>query len=178
MPPDKMINTNPRIRSFHFKANKNFPNNKLPLLIYENAFKTGVQKKRVAAAVQKILNRNNWKNAWTNGIYGFHHYHSNTHECLAIVSGSARVIFGGTGGKSILLSKSDLVIIPAGLAHKCTRPSKDLLCVGAYPRGAQYDMNLGTREELKKAKPRIAKLSRPGSDPLYGKEGFIQSFWK
>ncbi|HEX2684491.1 MAG TPA: cupin [Ferruginibacter sp.] len=178
MPLNRIINTNPEIRSFNFKVNKHFPNNKLPLLIYKNAFTTGAQQKRVATAVQKILNRNNWKNAWTNGIYTFHHYHSNTHECLAIIAGTARVIFGGTGGKNIRLEQSDLVIIPAGLAHKCTRSSKDFLCVGAYPGGAQYDINLGTKEEFDKARPRIKKLPTPASDPLFGKEGFLKTFWK
>ncbi len=56
--------------------------------------------------------------------------------------------------------------------------SMDFLCVGAYPGGSEYDINLGTTEELEKAKPRLLKISRPALDPLFGKEGFLKSFWK
>jgi uncharacterized protein YjlB len=178
MTTDKIVNTNPEIHAFNFKANKYFPNSKLPLVIYNNACLLGKQKKKAAETVQKIFNKNNWKNPWSNGIYNFHHYHSNTHECLAIASGRAWVIFGGTGGKRIVLNKGDVIIIPAGLAHKCSKASTDFLCVGTYPGGNEYDINLGTKEELEKAKSRLLKLAKPELDPLYGKEGFLKAFWK
>jgi hypothetical protein len=45
---DKLINTNPGIIDHRFNQNKNFPNSKLPLLIYKNACLLGKQKKRSA----------------------------------------------------------------------------------------------------------------------------------
>ncbi len=174
----KIINTNPEIRDHLFKLNKFFPNSLLPLLIYKEAVVLGKQKKKAAQLLQTTFSKNNWKNTWSNGIYSFHHYHSNTHEVLGIAAGKAWVIFGGPGGKRLVLEKGDVVIIPAGLAHKATKASADFLCVGAYPGGKQYDINLGTPEELKKAKPKLAKIPKPAFDPVLGKEGFLKSFWK
>ncbi len=178
MPADNLINTNPEITDLILKPNRHFPNSTLPLLIYRNAISLGKQKNRSAEKMQTLFHKHNWKNAWRNGIYSFHHYHSNTHECLGICSGKARVIFGGPGGKSLQLEKGDVVIIPAGVAHKCSSASTDFFCVGAYPEGKQYDINLGTHQELVKAKPRLAKLAKPALDPLFGKEGFLKTFWK
>ncbi len=175
---DEIINSNPQIRFYIFKPKKNFPNSPLPLLLYTETCMLGKQKKVAAGKLQQIFHRHNWKNAWSNGIYNFHHYHSNTHECLGIVAGKAWVIFGGPAGRRIELKKGDVLIIPAGLAHKCTKASPDFLCVGAYPGGSDYDINLGTKEELKKALPRIKKLPVPSMDPVFGKEGFLKSFWK
>lgn len=178
MKKDKLINTNPVIQDYVFNANGHFPNSRLPLLIYRNACVLGKQKHRACKLLQTIFHKNNWKNTWSNGIYSFHHYHSNTHECLGVAAGKAWVIFGGTAGKKLVLEKGDVLIIPAGLAHKCSKASADFLCVGSYPGGMEYDINLGTKEELEKAKKRLAKIPKPMLDPLFGKEGFLKSFWK
>jgi uncharacterized protein YjlB len=174
---EKRINTNPRIASHEVKANRNFPNSELPLLVYKNVINLGKQKKRSAELMRIIFLKHNWKNSWTNGIYGFHHYHSNTHECLGIASGRATVVFGGPRGKRIQVKQGDVIIIPAGMSHKCSMASKDFLCVGAYPRGVNYDILLGKKEELEKAVKRISKLGIPKTDPVFGKEGFLKSFW-
>lgn len=175
---DKLTNTNPVIADYIFKPNKDFPNSKLPLLIYKQVFLLGKQKNKAARSLQKIFHKNNWKNSWSNGIYSLHHYHSNTHECMGIASGKAWVIFGGPGGRKLVLAKGDVVIIPAGLAHKCSKTSNNFFCVGAYPGGSEYDINLGTKAELEKVKPKLQKLSKPSLDPVFGKEGFLKSFWK
>jgi uncharacterized protein YjlB len=175
---DKRVNTNPVIKDYSFELNKNFPNSALPLLIYKNAFFFGKQKNKSAEILQKVFNKNNWKNSWSNGIYTFHHYHSNTHECMGIASGKAWVIFGGTGGRRMLLEKGDIIIIPAGLGHKCSSASTGFLCVGAYPGGSEYDINLGTKKEFEKATSRLSKISKPALDPVFGKEGFLKTFWK
>ncbi len=87
----KRLNTNPDIITRQLKQNKFFPNSELPLLIYKTALILPDQKNKAADIVQKTFLRNNWGNTWRNGIYTFHHYHSNTHECLGISSGEARV---------------------------------------------------------------------------------------
>jgi len=96
---------------------------------------------------------------------------------MAIAAGKAWVIFGGPSGKRLILEKGDVVIIPAGVGHKCSKASADFLCVGAYPGGAEYDTNLGTKEEMDHALPRIKKLPVPRLDPVSGKEGFLKTFW-
>jgi uncharacterized protein YjlB len=172
------INTNPHTLQFKFKKNKNFPNNRLPVLIYKSALELPSQKKKAAIITQKVFSRNGWSNSWSNGIYDFHHYHSNTHECMAICMGTANIILGGPGGKRVKVEAGDVIILPAGVGHKCIKHSTDFLCVGAYPQGINYDTNLGKRKELMDARKNIKKLSLPKKDPVFGKEGFLKSYWK
>jgi uncharacterized protein YjlB len=171
-------NTNPHISSFILKRKGYFPNSKLPVLIYRKGIRLPDQKNKAATIVQKLFIRHGWSNSWRNGIYDFHHYHSNTHECMAICAGTATVILGGPGGKRTTIRQGDVIILPAGLGHRCTASSEDFLCVGAYPQGKDYDTNTGTAEEYKKAVERIDKLPIPKYDPVFGKNGFLKTYWK
>jgi uncharacterized protein YjlB len=175
---NERINTNPEIMHFICRKNHPFPNNELPVVLYRQALCLPKQKNRAADIIQQIVRRHGWSNTWRNGIYNFHHYHSNTHECMVVAMGSAVLVIGGPDGKSIHLQPGDSLILPAGVAHLCTSYSKDFLCVGCYPQGKNYDLNYGTSAELKRALPRIAKLSVPAADPIYGEEGFLRSLWK
>jgi uncharacterized protein YjlB len=172
------ICTNPHIEELRCKRNKNFPNSKLPVLIYRGALVLPKSKNRSSKIVQNIFLRNGWSNSWHDGIYDFHHYHSKTHECMAIVKGNASVIFGGPGGIKKKLSSGDLIILPAGVGHKCQKHDEDFCCVGAYPQGKDYDIIHGEPAEYDKARKRIKNLSIPRKDPLFGKEGFLKSYWK
>jgi uncharacterized protein YjlB len=171
-------NTNPHIVSFQLDRNGNFPNSALPVLVYQGAFELPKQKNKAAEIIQAVFNRNGWRNSWRNGIYDFHHYHSITHECLAVSMGSATVILGGPNGKRIKIKAGDVLILPAGVAHKCSSYSKDFLCVGAYPQGKDYDTNRGTADELERALKNIEKLSLPAKDPVFGTQGFLKTYWK
>ena len=82
-----------------------------------------------------LFERNGWGGAWRNGIYAHHHYHSTAHEVLGVASGSVRVRLGGDGGKTVVLRAGDVVVVPAGVAHKSEGTSPDLVVVGAYPQG-------------------------------------------
>jgi len=172
------INTNPHIIHFTLKRNRYFPNSRLPVLIYKGALELPAQKNKSALIVQKIFLQNDWSNTWRNGIYDFHHYHSITHECMGIACGSATVIFGGPNGKRIKLKTGDVLILPAGVAHKCSHATKDFLCVGSYPQGKEYDIKTGTAAEYKASITHIHKLAVPRHDPLAGKEGFLKVYWK
>jgi uncharacterized protein YjlB len=174
----KRLNTNPHILHFVLKRNKNFHNSKLPVLIYQKAINIPSQKDKFAISVQKIFSRNGWSNSWSNGIFDFHHYHSNTHECMAICEGHAEIILGGPKGKKINISSGDVIILPAGVGHKCLKSSKDFICVGAYPQGKNFDINLGRAHELEKARKNIKNLNHPSKDPVFGKEGFLKTYWK
>lgn len=174
----KRVNTNPHIEQHVLKRNKNFPNSKLPVLIYREALHLPTPKRKAVEVIQKLLHRNGWSNSWTNGIYDFHHYHSITHEVMAVASGDAQVILGGPKGKSITIEKGDVIILPAGAAHRCSKHSPDFQCIGAYPQGKNYDINLGRAKELDKAMHHIKTLALPQKDPVYGKEGFLKTFWK
>ncbi len=172
------INTNPHMEHFVLKRNKNFPNSKLPVLVYRAALKLPDQKKRAAVITQKILARNGWSNSWSNGIYDFHHYHSTTHECLVICAGKATVILGGPKGKKIEIVKGDVLILAAGHGHKCLKYTADFSCVGSYPQGKDYDINTGKLSEYKNAVKTIKQLSLPQNDPVFGKAGFLKMHWK
>ncbi len=175
---NKRAITDPHILDIHLEQNKNFPNNRLPVLIYKAVFHLPKQKNRACDIIQAIFLRNGWGNTWRNGIYDFHHYHGNTHECLGIAAGTANVILGGPNGKRTTLQQGDLLILPAGTGHKCSKASPDFMCVGGYPQSKNYDINHGTAEELEKAFPIIQKLPVPEKDPVFGNEGFLKSYWK
>jgi len=174
----KRINTNPHIENFKLKRKNNFPNSSLPVLIYREAIELPAQKNKAALIAEKTFGRNGWSNSWKNGIYDFHHYHSNTHECMIICSGKATVVLGGPGGKKTDLKAGDVLILPAGTGHKCIKFSEDFLCVGAYPQGKDYDLRLGRAKELKSSAKRISQVSLPAKDPIFGKTGVLKAYWK
>ena len=154
-----------------------FPNNGLlPLLVYVQALE--LPQHGAGLIVEEVFESNGWTNAWQDGIYSYHHYHSTAHEVLGIFQGSARVQFGGPNGTALLLEKGDVVVIPAGVAHKSIDVYDDFLCIGAYPKGQEYDMNYGHDQEREKAIENIRKLSLPLTDPVYGDDGPLQSSWK
>lgn len=172
------INTNPHIISIELQKNQHFPNSKYPVLIYKQALQLPKQKNRASVIAQQIFNRNGWSNSWRNGVYNFHHYHSSTHECMAITMGKVHIIVGGPKGKKVELLQNDVIILPAGVGHRCISSSEDFVCVGAYPQGKDYDINYGTELELKKAMKNIHNLSVPAKDPIFGKHGFLKTFWQ
>lgn len=93
------------------------PNSLFPLLIYRNAFsKRG---NNGAEWLENIFASNQWNNSWRWRIYDFHHYHSNTHEVLGVFKDSAMLLMGGEGGKIFTVNTGEIIIIPAGVGHKC-----------------------------------------------------------
>jgi uncharacterized protein YjlB len=174
----KRANTNPHIWNFIFKRNKYFPNNRLPVLIYRKVLELPKQKNKAAKIIQQEFLRNGLTNSWRYGIYDFHHYHSNTHECMGICMGSAFVILGGPNGRRVKLEAGDVMVLPAGVGHRCTSKTEDFLCVGAYPEGKDYDTHTGTPETYKETAKTIKKLSVPSLDPVFGEQGFLKTYWK
>ena len=174
----ELINTDSQVEHFILEQNGNFPNNKLPVLIYKKAIDFTQQKKHAAKTAEEIFEKNNWGNTWENGIYDFHHYHSTTHESLAVVVGSAQVILGGPGGKKVEIKAGDVIIIPAGVGHKCLSASEDFVCVGGYPEGKDYDIKRGKESELPHALKHIHEVPLPATDPVYGKQKLIISYWE
>ncbi|NIU02548.1 MAG: cupin domain-containing protein, partial [Aliifodinibius sp.] len=80
-----------------------------------------------------LLHSNQWGGAWQNGIYGFHHYHSTAHEVLCVYKGEAKVQLGGDDGIIQTVKPGDVIIIPAGVAHKNLGSNSDFRIIGAYP---------------------------------------------
>ena len=174
---DAQINSNAELITIHFEENGNFPNNpKLPVLVYKKLF--DFEQEESAAVIEKVFEKNNWKGSWRNGIYNFQHYHSTAHEALGIYSGWVEVQLGGPENKTIRIEKGDLVVLPAGTAHKRIDSGGGFAVVGAYPDGQQWDMNYGKTEEFIKAKQNIPRVKLPSNDPVFGKNGKMFESWK
>ena len=96
-----------------------FPNNPaLPLVLYRNAMV--LPEHDPATAFEALFTRHQWPAAWRNGVFSFHHYHSTAHEVLGIYCGEAEVQLGGDNGIVVTIGCGDVVVIPAGVAHKKT----------------------------------------------------------
>ena len=169
------INPKPEVIRHMLHDDGQFPNSSLFLLIYKEA----IDLSKVDSSIFKeIFKKNNWTNSWVNGIYDYHHYHSITHEVLGVFEGNANVQFGGPKGMAEDVSKGDIIIIPAGVAHKCNSASNDFKCVGAYPEGKDYDIKKGEPGERPVADNNIKNVELPETDPVYGLEGPLILNWE
>ncbi|KAJ5462760.1 Cupin 1 [Penicillium sp. IBT 31633x] len=93
-----------------------------------------------------MFTQNEWKVNWIfrYGQTQLSHYHSKAHECMAVLSGTARIRFGvadtsedlfenthgsswENGGVELEAEAGDVFIIPAGVAHKTydTKPEAE-----------------------------------------------------
>jgi uncharacterized protein YjlB len=165
----------PTIEEDLFADDGRVPNNlRLPLIVYRRALSTGPG---AAAACEARFAGNGWSGGWRGGIYAYHHYHSTAHEALGIVAGSARVRLGGEDGAIVEVRAGDVVVIPAGVAHKSEGASPDLLVVGAYPGGHGPEMRVPGTGERERALVNIAAVPLPASDPVCGKSGPLLERW-
>jgi uncharacterized protein YjlB len=103
------------VRTYYFEDDGSIPNNpELPLLVYPDVLSEGQTN---ASNCRDLLNSNGWSKEWVNGIFSYHHYHSTTHEVLAVISGSATTKMGGKQGETLSISTGDVIVIPAGVGH-------------------------------------------------------------
>jgi uncharacterized protein YjlB len=149
------------------------PNSRLALLVYGSALAADAG----PAAFERLFASNGWTGSWRDGIYPFHHYHSNTHEVLGIYRGRAKVLFGGGSGVALDARAGDVVVIPAGVGHKRVEASADLGVVGAYPEGRSPDLCRGGSGERPAADRAIAAVPLPAADPVHGQAGPLLRIW-
>lgn len=153
-----------------------FPNSEaFPLLIYRQALNPDAPD--LVEQVRNLFAGNHWGRPWVNGVYDFHHYHSTAHEALAVCGGQAEIRFGGEQGITETVSVGDVIIIPAGVAHKNISASDGFIVVGAYPQGQDYDVCYGREGERPDADRNIADVPIPDSDPIYGPDGPLMVYW-
>jgi uncharacterized protein YjlB len=150
-----------------FADDGDVPNNpSLPLIVYRGVLDICSD---AGAECEALFAGNDWSAAWRNGIYAHHHYHSTAHEVLGITAGSVRVRLGGEGGVTVELRAGDVVVIPAGVAHKNEGASPNLVVVGAYPGGKSPDMCRPGAHQRERARRNVSEVARPSRDPVFGK---------
>ncbi|WP_455367585.1 cupin domain-containing protein [[Eubacterium] cellulosolvens] len=175
-PRFKGVLQKPKVIHHLLKDDGIFPNNgKLPLLVYQDAL--GLPSQDPASVIEEMFEKNHWGGSWRNGVYSFHHYHSTAHEVLGVFDGTAQIQFGGDQGVTLSVSQGDIVIIPAGVAHKNINSTSDFRVVGAYPVGQSWDICYGKLGERPQTDHNIQHVAMPKSDPIYGKKGAIVDFW-
>lgn len=160
----------------------------LPLLVYRSAFDSKEHTK-----LKETLRQNGIEPQWTYGMYPFSHYHT-VHEVLSILSGDATLRFGGEGDAEYVvesvnsdvpieidISAGDVIVVPAGVAHRHVEERHGFSMLGSYVRGVSWDMNnCKNVQEEKSAIEKIKKLPPLESDPLYGncEDSPVKRFWK
>jgi uncharacterized protein YjlB len=94
---------------------------------------------------------------------------------LGVAAGRADVLIGGPSGERMDIAAGDCILLPAGTGHRLIEASADLLVVGAYPPGWDWDLR---REALSEAEmAAMLLLPIPASDPVAGADGVVQALW-
>ena len=166
----------PAVEQHLFTDDGIVPNNPdLPLVVYRGVLDTG---RDAAAKCERLFAGNGWSGGWRGGVYPYHHYHTTAHEALGVVAGSARVRLGGEAGALVDIAAGDVVVIPAGVAHKGEAASPDLVIVGAYPEGRGPDLQVAGKGDREAALANIARVPRPAADPVCGPAGPLVARWR
>lgn len=155
------------IEELSSKPKGRVPNSRFPLLIHRGGIPAGG-----ADAVRTRFRQTGWLNNWAYpGIYSYHHFHSTTHECLGVASGWMQLELFGKGGKTVRLETGDVVVMPAGVSHAMTDNSEDVLVIGGYPDGRDWD-NIQeafvSELDFRAAAKLIMSLPVPATDPVTG----------
>ena len=166
----------PEVLTYWLTDDGVFPNNaKLPLTVYRGA--DARPEPDLAAAFEARFEAHAWPPAWRSSIFGYHHYHSTAHEVLGIFRGRATIQFGGEQGVALEVQAGDVVVIPAGVAHKCLKSRAGFCAVGAYPQGQRWDTCTGKPGERPRADANIARVPLPQADPVHGLDGPLMQHW-
>lgn len=176
MDRSELINPAAEILKVKLHPSGNFPNSPLPLIVYLHAVR--LESHDPASIFEQVFESNGWSGTWRNGIYDYDHYHSTAHEVLGVFSGGASVQFGAEGGIVRKVNAGDVIIIPAGIAHKNLGSSEDFGVVGAYPQGQDWDLLRGKPGEREKAEANIKRVPLPKKDPVLGERGPLLRLWQ
>jgi len=194
--------TNESVEHHTISEKGDVPNNKvLPLILYKDVADFG--DKEPESVFEEAFARHNWGNGWRSGhpdgIFAFHHYHSDAHEVVGIARGTATIQFGGPTGPIVKVKAGDAAVIPAGVAHCRLDSVPGLSVVGAYPPGQGPDVCVASDDDERKAHThrdakacgihrfsnkerdsihaRIADTALPETDPIMGVSGPIATLW-
>jgi uncharacterized protein YjlB len=122
----------PETKTYLLPPTSLVPNSPRPLIHYRNLFPS--EKDRSPTNLHHKLAQNGWSTQWI-WRYGkdqTSHYHSGAHECMVVLTGTAKIRFGVAdvsdsnspdssseeGGIELEANAGDVFILPAGTAHK------------------------------------------------------------
>jgi uncharacterized protein YjlB len=71
-----------------------------------------------------------------------------------------------------------VIVLPAGTGHCNAGSSDDLLVVGAYPNGMDWDLCRGDPAERGQMLANIARVPLPDRDPVRGENGPLVELWR
>ena len=97
---------------------------------------------------------------------------------MAVIKGRTTLLLGGENGQQVDIQSGDIIVIPAGVAHKNLGEMKDVICIGGYPEGRDFDMNYGGAGERPQTDRTIEELQLPATGPLAGREDPLLQIWK
>jgi uncharacterized protein YjlB len=152
------------------------PNNpSLPALILRGA----LPRDAGAGPVRTLLEANGWSGTWTYTVFPYHHYHDDAHEVLAVTRGWADIVLGGEKGRTVRVEVGDVLVLPAGTGHCRVADGGGFEVCGAYPPGQESPNILRpAAADHDAAARRIAGLSPPDTDPVYGADGPLLAAWR
>lgn len=158
------------VKKYHLPPTALIPNSPYPLLHYPGLLSSQISNassQPVAPQVNSIFMSNGWRTHWIfrYGQTQSSHYHSGTHECMAVLSGTATIRFGvadtdsdldvstygdgkESGGIELEARAGDVFLLPAGLAHKTYDTTKAKFALLTPGDGHGIEMPVGeSREE-------------------------------
>ncbi|RSH93718.1 hypothetical protein EHS25_006365 [Saitozyma podzolica] len=145
-----------RVSRYQIPAHSGIPNTSIshrPLLIYHSAF---LPSSSSASSIESHLASTGVVSPrWRYTMYSTTHFHSTSHEVLCVFSGRATLCFGHE-------DNPDRVQLDA--------EAGDVMMIGSYPKGCDWDMCYGKPEEEIKVQG-IKDLPWFERDPIYGDEG-------
>jgi uncharacterized protein YjlB len=122
------------VKTYQLPPTALVPNSPQPLVHYPGLLS---EDDIVAEKVHDLFSRNGWQTQWIfrYGPTQISHYHSTAHECMVVLTGTAKIRFGVAdtvgdldesthgdgkeeGGVELEAHPGDVFVIPAGVAHK------------------------------------------------------------
>jgi uncharacterized protein YjlB len=128
------------VKKYQLPPTPLIPNSPQPLLHYPGLLSSssaGKHDNSIALRAHDLFSSNGWETQWIfrYGTTQTSHYHSEVHECMAVLTGTAKIRFGVAdvvedmeenthgsgkepGGIEVDANAGDVFILPAGTAHK------------------------------------------------------------
>src|SRR4051794_10272347 len=120
-----------RLDTWHAPPGDRIPNHpSFAVLVYHDVESTA---RGDADAVRALFAEHGWRGAWVDGVFDFHHFHSTSHEVLAVVAGTATLELGGPQGQAFDVAAGDVLVLPAGTGHRRGGAARGVTGGGAHP---------------------------------------------